>query len=796
MQQLMLLHSLSEPDSDLLVSQFVYEVSGDLNVSNFQLAWESAVRRHDALRTAFLWDGLPHAVQVVRQEVELEFSINEFGAAPESDPDAWLQRFLDDDRAAGFSLTQAPLLRLSLLRSGEAVDRLVWTCHHLILDRRCFQPILDDVLEAYEALAQGRDPSPPPAPQFGAFIRWIGGQDSASAQNFWSEHLAQLSSRTLLFGAAGKKAGGGRRSETQAVVAGEEYESLRRSCRDARITAGTAVQGALALLLAGPDGAEAVFGLSLSDRPVTLPDAASMVGCFVNNLPVRIKVQGDVSVRDWLLEIQSTQAKRSGHEYVSIADIRRFARVPDGSQLFDVLLLFAGEEPALRRAGGVELRGLSGSLDSAYPLLLAVVEERNQLLLKAVYDSSLVTEGGASRILEALRDKLLQVAGGYSGQVQDLRADFSLREAVDLQPARTADAPRSNGRPAASPRSELEWRLALARSEVLGVSRFDIHADFFDLGGDSIAAVGFLAAIERVTGKTLPPAAVIEHRTIAALAKFIEGDGVSITSPLIVPFELRGEGPPVFVYEADSGLHFARAANPPRPTYGMIARHTIPRPIGAARAEDIAAEYVAEIQRIYPEGPIILAGYCYAGVMVLEMAQQLSRVGREPRLVVAVETSFPMPLKSYIGYLVRYRVASWARRLVRDPSAIWLIGPFVGREVFSRLARFRPRKPPPAGLLRGWPDDLMRRLDAEMSAAVARYQPKPYSGAVVAIFGKETAAESANPRVASWKTIGADRCLPINAPFDNHEIMARDHIEFVAKAVRDFELAYPVEGPT
>ena len=102
MQQLMLLHSLSEPDSDLLVSQFVYEVSGDLNVSNFQLAWESAVRRHDALRTAFLWDGLPHAVQVVRQEVELEFSINEFGAAPESDPDAWLQRFLDDDRAAGF----------------------------------------------------------------------------------------------------------------------------------------------------------------------------------------------------------------------------------------------------------------------------------------------------------------------------------------------------------------------------------------------------------------------------------------------------------------------------------------------------------------------------------------------------------------------------------------------------------------------------------------------------------------------------------------------------------------------
>ena len=71
MQRLMLLHAISSAGTDVLLNQVCYEIRGLLDVTAFHRAWDTLVARHPALRTAFLWEGLPQPLQVVRHALDI-----------------------------------------------------------------------------------------------------------------------------------------------------------------------------------------------------------------------------------------------------------------------------------------------------------------------------------------------------------------------------------------------------------------------------------------------------------------------------------------------------------------------------------------------------------------------------------------------------------------------------------------------------------------------------------------------------------------------------------------------------
>jgi len=70
-QEGMLFHALSEPESGLYVRQLVAELHGELDRERMQAAWALLVERHAVLRTSFHWVELAHPVQVVARQVRL-----------------------------------------------------------------------------------------------------------------------------------------------------------------------------------------------------------------------------------------------------------------------------------------------------------------------------------------------------------------------------------------------------------------------------------------------------------------------------------------------------------------------------------------------------------------------------------------------------------------------------------------------------------------------------------------------------------------------------------------------------
>src|SRR5690606_845623 len=71
-----------------------------------------------------------------------------------------------------------------------------------------------------------------------------------------------------------------------------------------QITPNTFIQGSWALLLSRySNQREVLFGVTVVGRPPNLEGMESMVGLFINGLPLRLVIDPDVPVLSWLREI-------------------------------------------------------------------------------------------------------------------------------------------------------------------------------------------------------------------------------------------------------------------------------------------------------------------------------------------------------------------------------------------------------------------------------------------------------------------------------------------------------------
>src|SRR5664279_50076 len=75
MQEGMLFHTISAPETDVYVQQLSCRLTGELRLADFERAWQTIMQRHAVLRTAFAWRGLPQPLQVVGEQVRVPLEV-------------------------------------------------------------------------------------------------------------------------------------------------------------------------------------------------------------------------------------------------------------------------------------------------------------------------------------------------------------------------------------------------------------------------------------------------------------------------------------------------------------------------------------------------------------------------------------------------------------------------------------------------------------------------------------------------------------------------------------------------
>jgi len=414
LQRGMLFHTLRDESSGTYFDQFTCRIDSDGSVTpeRFRAAWERAIARHDALSCAFFWDGPPEPLQAVRRQVRLPLTLLDWRDLSEPEQDAAMIRLQKEDRARPFDLSQAPLMRLALCRTGETSWRMLWSNHHLILDGWSLPLLLDEVRRRL-ADPEGRvaeDESP--APSFGAIVGWLARRDDADSLAFWQDDLAGFDTPTPLplAGVGGDPDGWPQDSLSLGRAATRTIEAaLRRR----GLTLSSLIQGAWALLLSRHGGGrDVLFGVTVSGRPSDLPGADKIVGSTINTLPARVRIPRDSLAADWLAELRDRQAQREAHGHLDLGLLTRQSALPPGAQLFDSLVLvqtYPLGELGAEDGAGVRLSGFQAFERTDYGLTLVTAPESGDIRLALVYDPARFEATRCRRLLGDLRTLMLRL---------------------------------------------------------------------------------------------------------------------------------------------------------------------------------------------------------------------------------------------------------------------------------------------------------------------------------------------------------------------------------------------------
>jgi amino acid adenylation domain-containing protein len=393
MQQGMLFHTIYAPESGAYFEQSVFTIKGELDVEMFEQAWQRAVERHSVLRSSFLWEELEKPQQVVHRSVTVPFEKQDWSNLSAGEQERRLNAYVAEDRARGFDLATAPLIRLALFRLSGGIHRFVFSRHHLLLDRWSRGLLLKEVSAFYDALAKGEELKLAPLRPYGDYIAWLHAQDNNAAEHYWRTTLAGFTAPTTL--AVDKKGSEGVAKDAdygdeRVQLSEESTERLRAFAREQKLTLNVLAQGAWALLMGRYSGEDdIVFGVTVAGRPAALAGVESMVGLFINTLPLRVRIPPDASLISWLKQLQEQQATLQQYEYSSLVDIHGWSDVPRGTPLFETIFVFENlpVDSAYKSANGsleiVSDRGLGST--TGYPLTV-LVSPGSKVTIQFVYD--------------------------------------------------------------------------------------------------------------------------------------------------------------------------------------------------------------------------------------------------------------------------------------------------------------------------------------------------------------------------------------------------------------------------
>lgn len=379
LQQGLLFHSAYAPESGVYIEQMRCRLRGELDGRAFRQAWQRLVARHAVLRTRFMWRDVPSPVQLVMPSADLPWLELDWQEYSGSEQAVRLQQFVQEDRRRDFDFERPPLMRLALIRVAPETYEVVWTHHHILMDGWCLPILLKEVLISYHAFRSGQEPAQDlPAP-YRHYVAWLQQQNSAAVEEFWRATLKGFTAPTLL-------GDDSKAEESDGVVdygvftltiSRSTTAAIRACAQRCHVTENTLVQGAWALLLSRYCGeTDIVFGTTVSGRAAEIPGIESMVGLFINTLPLRLSVLPDATVHQWLQDLLVRNSALREYEQSPLAQVQGWSEVPRGQSLFESLIVFDNhptDETLEQGMSGLVIEQAMLQGQTNYPLTLNVL---------------------------------------------------------------------------------------------------------------------------------------------------------------------------------------------------------------------------------------------------------------------------------------------------------------------------------------------------------------------------------------------------------------------------------------
>ncbi|KAI5919185.1 peptide synthetase [Camillea tinctor] len=394
------LMALSAKVSEAYVAQRVVELADETAARDLLNAFKTAATDSAILRTRIVQVPEHGLMQVVvKDSFEQTWLSEQSGSS--------LSEYLVQDRNNPVSLGK-PLVRYGVVCTSQGKTHFVLTMHHALYDGWCMPLVVERVNRAYNGLATQR-----PA-EFKHFINYLNNtMDRSESEAYWRERLEGAADAPQFPALPWQ----GYQQQADSLL--EHYVhtgSKPGSGAGPGATMATVIRGAWALLVATYTGSrDVVFGETLTGRNAPIPGVEDIEGPMIATIPVRVAIDPDATVAEYLRDIHDQSVRGIAHEHFGLQHIRRLS--PDAREACELrtgLVMHPSaeeeEEGAVQRPQPANSFVPAGDAEAAqealkfntYALMLVCSLDPKGFLIMASFDSKTVASAQMERMLAQL----------------------------------------------------------------------------------------------------------------------------------------------------------------------------------------------------------------------------------------------------------------------------------------------------------------------------------------------------------------------------------------------------------
>jgi amino acid adenylation domain-containing protein/non-ribosomal peptide synthase protein (TIGR01720 family)/FkbM family methyltransferase len=558
LQKGMLFHS--QLDKTAYVTQVYPVFNGNFDIENFHRAWQEVVTRHDIFRTKFVGAG-EESHQLVVPEIVLPWKELDWSHYTEEEMPAVIESYRNDDKQLGFDINNSTLQRITIAKLAEDKYLMLWTFHHVLLDGWSVPLVYRELMEFYHAKLNNRLAKLEPVYNYEEYIKWLHNKDSAEAVNYWSDYLNEVDTPTFLNFDDGDKVDSGYQVVSNNLTA-VDIKPLKLFASQNHTTVNCLFQLAWSYLLHSYCGLEKVtFGATVSGRPAEVTGIESMIGMFINMVPVKLAFEADIKIKSLLDNLQTGIINSEQFGHISLIDMQAQSSVSGQKTLFDTMIAFENypmdaadelENDLVEDESRIFLDSLNSNEQTNYALTV-IASLQEEMSINIGYMGEMFSKEFVAEVLTNLVDILQQIPNvEYISEIEFLTCEekshyHQLSDVYRKACQKTEMSIDKNG--FIGPSSVQEIAMTELWKKHLSKPVNSIYDNFFDLGGNSLVAIQ-LVTEAKMAGWKVSVADLWKYQTIAGLCGSLTFDG---DEPIEQQVEGRQEGATVPVIDIENG---------------------------------------------------------------------------------------------------------------------------------------------------------------------------------------------------------------------------------------------------
>ncbi|MGD2090555.1 MAG: amino acid adenylation domain-containing protein [Candidatus Aminicenantes bacterium] len=410
MQEGMLFHYMMDKKSNAYFEQLCYRVIGDINHKLLEQAFNQLIDRYDILRTIFVYEKIQSPLQVVLKKRKASVYYEDISRLNEDEKVSRIKDFRNKDKKRGFDLSKDLPIRFSIVRIADKTYEIIWSFHHIVIDGWCTKILIKEMLSIYCSLNEGKTVTLPEVKPYSLYIKWLEKQDKEKGLNYWRKYLEAFENQSGFPKFEEGKEGKFEQEEFQFKINKALTGKLDRVSNRNEVTLNTTFQTLWGILLQKYNNTgDVVFGSVVASRPAELPGIETMIGLFINTIPIRIQSEHDQRFTTLLKRVQEEINHSKNYDYLPLAEIQ--ANSPLKGDLLSHITVFENyplekdlEQLSEKNEFGFSVQTVEVYTQTNYDITV-IVSPQEELTVKIKYNS-IIYEGA---IIKRIEDHLNRI---------------------------------------------------------------------------------------------------------------------------------------------------------------------------------------------------------------------------------------------------------------------------------------------------------------------------------------------------------------------------------------------------